>query len=96
MLPPRMIVEMVYASNFWLNSFPTTGGISTTLSPRAIIAGTNIDYNKHCKLEFGQYCQTHEEHDNSMPPVPSALSPAALLATLKVDIFFTVFQLGEF
>jgi hypothetical protein len=32
-LPPRMIVELVYASNFWLNVFPTNGGISATLSP---------------------------------------------------------------
>jgi hypothetical protein len=25
-----------------------------------------IDYSKHCQLEFGTYVQTHEEHDNSM------------------------------
>ena len=28
--------------------------------------GGKIDYNKHCKYEFGEYVQTHEEHDNSM------------------------------
>ena len=61
-----MIVEMVYSSNFWLNSFPALDGVSDTLSPRAMIVGTQIDYAKHCKLEFGTYVQTHEEHDNSM------------------------------
>jgi acetolactate synthase regulatory subunit len=65
-MPMRMVVEMVYFSNFWLNSFPAMDGISETMSPRAIVVGTQLDYVKHCKLEFGTYVQTHEEHDNSM------------------------------
>jgi hypothetical protein len=65
-LPARMIIEMVYYSTFWLNSFPADDGISDTLSPRALVVGSQIDYAKHCKLEFGTYVQTHEEHDNSM------------------------------
>ena len=65
-MPARMIIELVYYCGFWLNSFPAHGGISPTLSPRTIIAGMTIDYNHHCKLEFGTYAQVHEEHDNSM------------------------------
>ena len=65
-MPSRMTVEMIMASVFWLNMFPATDGISDSLSPRAIISGLKLDYNKHCKLEFGTYVQTHEEHDNSM------------------------------
>jgi hypothetical protein len=65
-IPPLMIIKMVYSSNFWLNSFPPDDGVSTALSPRAIVAGTEIKYVKHCKLESGTYVQTHEEHDNSM------------------------------
>ena len=65
-IPTRMIIEIVYHSVFWLNSFPAEGGISPKLSPHAIVIGTLIDYNKHCKLEFGTYVQVHEEHDNSM------------------------------
>jgi hypothetical protein len=62
-----MIVEMVYSSNFWLNCFPPEGGVSKTLSPRAIIVRMEeLDYSKHCQLEFGTYVQTHEDHDNSM------------------------------
>jgi hypothetical protein len=30
------------------------------------MTGFNLDYNKHCRLEFGAYVQTHEEHDNSL------------------------------
>eukprot|EP00978_Attheya_sp_CCMP212_P031314 scaffold117901_cov29-Attheya_sp.AAC.2 len=57
---------MVYASTFWLNAFPPTDGVSEDLSPRAIVVGLQLDYAKHCQLEFGTYVQTHEEHDNSM------------------------------
>jgi hypothetical protein len=30
------------------------------------MTGQEIDYNKHVRLEFGEYVQTHEEHDNAM------------------------------
>ncbi len=65
-MPTRMIIEMVKASNFWLNCFPPSDGISSTLSPHALVLGTPIDYVKHCQLEFGTYAQVHEDHDNSM------------------------------
>ena len=36
------------------------------MSPRSIVTGEDINYEQHCKLEFGEYVQTHEESDNSM------------------------------
>jgi hypothetical protein len=65
-IPPRMIIEMVYSSNFWLNSFPPDDGVSNVLSPRAIVAGMELNYAKYCQLKFGTYVQTHKQHDNSM------------------------------
>jgi hypothetical protein len=65
-MPPRMVMEIVHASVFWLNMFPASDGVSDVLSPRGIIVGLKLDYNKHCQLEFGAYVQVHEEHDNSM------------------------------
>lgn len=65
-LPVRMIMELAYYCVYWLNSFPATDGVSPTLSPRAIIAGTTVDFAAHCRLEFGTYVQTHEQHNNSM------------------------------
>jgi hypothetical protein len=65
-LPSRIIIKMVYCSLFWLNMFPPTDGISTTISPRTLIAGHRLDYSKHCCLEFGTYVQVHKQHDNSM------------------------------
>jgi hypothetical protein len=61
-----MIIELIYACTFWLNSFPAKGGVSKTLSPRSIVTGQSIDYRKHCQLEYGDYVQTHEIHNNSL------------------------------
>jgi hypothetical protein len=46
-MPARLVIEMVLASTFWWNSFPPVGGVSDTLSPRAIVAGMEIDFLKH-------------------------------------------------
>lgn len=67
-LPARIVIEMVYASTFWLNAFPHPDGVSNVLSPRSIVTGLSIDFHHHCRLEFGAYAQVHEDHDNSMSP----------------------------
>ena len=67
-MPSRLIIEMVYTANLWLNMFPHPNGISQMMSPQAILTGHHIEYATHCQLEFGEYVQTHEEHDNSMQP----------------------------
>jgi len=61
-------VEIAYNAVFWLNCFPHKEGIHTTLSPRTIVTGSKIDFNKHCKLQFGTYVQMHEQHNNSLLP----------------------------
>jgi hypothetical protein len=63
---PSMIIEMVFLAVFWLNGFPHPLGISQVLSPRTIVTGLTINYTKHCRIEYGQYVQTHEKHDNTM------------------------------
>jgi hypothetical protein len=83
-----MIIKMVYSSNFWLNSSPPEDGVSTVLSPRAIVVGMDLDYAKHCKLEFGTYVQTHEEHDNSMASCTTDAIALPLQETNKVDTIF--------
>jgi hypothetical protein len=64
--PPRLIIKMVYNCVFWLNSFLHKNDVHATMSPRAIMTGQRITYDKHCKLEFGTYIQKHEKHNNSM------------------------------
>ena len=65
-IPSVMIVEMVHASNYWLNMFPAHDGVSATQSPRRILTGQVGDFNLHCGIQFGEYAQVHESHDNTM------------------------------
>jgi Reverse transcriptase (RNA-dependent DNA polymerase) len=65
-IPRIVLIHLVKNVVFWLNSFPARDGVSNDMSPRCIMTGKEIDYNKHVRLEFGEYVQTHEEHDNSM------------------------------
>ena len=57
---------MVYNAVFWCNMFTLKGGVSQTQSPSELILNRKLNFNAHCKVEFGEYVQTHEEHDNSM------------------------------
>ena len=67
-VPARLIVEMGKASVFWLNSVPQKNGLASELSPCTIVTGQKLDFKRHCRFQFGQYVQTHEEHNNSMSP----------------------------
>ena len=67
-LPYRLAIKIVYNTMFWLNCVPHKDGIHLTLSPCTIVTGLTIDYDKHCKLQFGTYVQVHEQHNNSMIP----------------------------
>ena len=46
--------------------FALKGGISKTQSPSGIILNHKLNFNAHCKMEVGEYVQTHKEHDNTM------------------------------
>eukprot|EP00957_Ditylum_brightwellii_P103916 7917586-Ditylum_brightwellii.AAC.1 len=67
-VPRLILVHLVKDSVLWLNAFPVDDGISQEHSPRYIITGRELSYDKHAVTEFGAYAQTHEEHDNSMGP----------------------------
>ncbi|KAI2514270.1 Reverse transcriptase (RNA-dependent DNA polymerase) [Fragilaria crotonensis] len=45
-IPGRMVAELIYYCVFWLNTFPAKDGVSDTLSPRAIVTGSHIDFNR--------------------------------------------------
>lgn len=61
-----MTIELAMREVFCLNAFPSTGGISTTLSPRTIVSGNVVTFDHHSRFNFGEYVQTHKEHDNTM------------------------------
>ena len=54
-IPPVFIIEMVYSSVFWRNMFALKGGVSKTQSPSDFFLSHKLNYNVHCKVEFGEY-----------------------------------------
>jgi hypothetical protein len=64
-IPGRMIIEMMAHVVLWLNAFPPASGVSKTFSPRTIMTGTALDFQKHCQIPFGAYAEVHEDRDKT-------------------------------
>ena len=59
--PRRVVIELVHFVVLWRNAFPAKRGISMEFSPREILTGTCLSFKKHCKLDFGEYVEVHDE-----------------------------------
>ncbi|KAL7552922.1 hypothetical protein ACHAWF_016178 [Thalassiosira exigua] len=72
-----IVVNAVAFSTMWLNAFPVKHGVSQVWSPREIVARTKLSWEKHCQLDFGAYCEVHDELDptnNNAPRTHEAIS----------------------
>ena len=59
---PRILVKfLVMESTKKLNFFPNKNGVSKYFSPRMIMHHENLDYERHCKYQIGEYVQAHDE-----------------------------------
>eukprot|EP00957_Ditylum_brightwellii_P023206 1751211-Ditylum_brightwellii.AAC.1 len=65
-LPNLMIEEPINVCFMWFNTFPPKSGVSTTLSPRAIITGTILNIKNQCCIPFEVYTQICKEESNSV------------------------------
>jgi len=78
-LPRLILIELIYHVVLWLNAFPLkNSGVSANLSPRELVIRHMYDFKKHCRAQFGSYCEVHDE------PVPtnsmtSRTTPAIVL-----------------
>jgi hypothetical protein len=81
-IPGRMIIEMLANAVLWINAFPPSSGVSKTFSPRTIMTGTTLDFNKHCQIPFGAYAKVHEDK-NITNTGRNPLSALALQPTSK-------------
>ena len=65
-MPKIIVIGLVKNCVTWINSFPSAGGISSIYSPRTIMTGIKMDYNKNCKIAFGEYAQVYNTTKNDM------------------------------
>jgi hypothetical protein len=94
-VPPIFIIELVYLQVFWRNVFALKGSISLTQSPSEIILNHKLDFNAHCKVEFGEYVQTHKEHDNSMATCTVGVIATRPTGNSQGGYYFILLNMGQ-
>ena len=58
-----MIEELAVLSTDRPNWVPAKHGVSKYYSPATIVTGKLLEYEKHCKYEFGTYIQDHTQNN---------------------------------
>ena len=76
--PKMMKREMVHFCLFRLNIFARKGSISDHIGPGILVDGTEADFNVHCRVPFGSYCQTHEENTPTNTNAPHTIGAITL------------------
>jgi hypothetical protein len=56
-MPDQFIIHLMMFVTLWINAFPSDSGVSDVYSPREIVTGMKMDYQKHCKARFGSYVE---------------------------------------
>jgi hypothetical protein len=72
-LPRILVMTLVSEAAKKLNFFPSKYGISKYYSPRMIVHGKQLDYNRHCRYPTGIYVQAHNEPDPKNTNAPRTL-----------------------
>ena len=62
-IPKVMTSDLVRDVVSWLNQFPNKSSLIPTIGAGPLITGVQYDYQTHCRVEFGQYCEVHEDSD---------------------------------
>jgi len=60
-LTTLLIMFLVFYCVYTINLIPQTT-VDHNLSPRELFTGRKLDYNRDCKVMFGEYCQIHEDN----------------------------------
>ena len=56
-VPMLVLVQTVYTICLWLNAIQSLSGMDRGLSPRELVTGRGVDYNKYCRAYLGDYIQ---------------------------------------
>jgi hypothetical protein len=57
-----LLIYLVYFCVGCINKFPQRNVQNHTLSPYELFSGRKLDFNRDCRLEFGEYVQVHEDN----------------------------------
>ena len=65
------------------------------MSLHTLLMGLTMNYHRHCQLEFREYVQTHEEHDNSLNPCTIGALALHLTGNVQGGYFFPSLTTGK-
>jgi len=96
-IPKIMITNLVLHVTKQLTFFSTKAGVIQTMSPRMIMLGESLDYKKHLSLQFGEYCQVHEQDEprNSQSPRTAGAIGLGPCGNLQGGYRFMSLQTGK-
>ena len=81
-LPLKMLLTLVEQANNWLNQFPKIDGISSELSPAAIVLGISKPNCNKLKTSYGSYAQVYDSTDNA----PNKHSVGAIVLRSSINL----------
>jgi hypothetical protein len=90
-LPNILKIHLLQHVVQMLNLTVQPNGVSDILSPSSIVLGVKLDADIYCKVEFGTYCQVHDEpHPGNSVHTPRTLDAIALrpLGNLQGGYYF--------
>eukprot|EP00957_Ditylum_brightwellii_P021803 1645334-Ditylum_brightwellii.AAC.1 len=92
-----MVVKAAHFAVFWLNDALPMRGLSSIISPRALVMGREVDYRKHCRIPFGTYAQVNDKPSpsNSMTLRTSRSIALGLGANLQGGYKFLSLRTGQ-
>lgn len=79
--PKLLKIALIIHAVLWINMFPHADGVSAILSPRTIVTGATADYQVHCRVPIGAYCETHDEPKISNTEMSRTTPAIALFPT---------------
>ena len=62
-MPDVMIIHLIKFVTFWINAFVNENGASKVFSPRELLTGMKVDYEKHCQARWGAYIEASDDAD---------------------------------
>lgn len=62
-MPDAFVIFLLKFVVLWLNAFVSDNGASDEFSPREIVTGLRMDYDKHCKCRWGAYVEASQDAD---------------------------------
>lgn len=77
-----------------MNAQLSPNGVSSLFSPREILTNTRLDYSKHCKVQFGSYCQVFQDNHPSNTDLECTADAVCLGPTGNAQGGYKIFNLS--